>query len=104
MIRTSYAEEICAARLMLAGMKANADKLNKRGIDRENIAMLEDLINEVTALEAEQAALMARHKEKTAALQEKVVKISKIRGNNKKLVKIDFAKESWREFGIMDKQ
>lgn len=37
---------------MLAGMKANQDKLSKRGVDTEEINRLENAINMAAALDA----------------------------------------------------
>jgi hypothetical protein len=100
----TYAEELVSARLMLSGIKANTERLGKRGIDAAFITEFETAINEATALDAEQEVLMARRKEKTAALQEKINVIAKMNIIGKRMVKTDYAKESWREFGIMDQQ
>lgn len=52
------------------------------------------------ALDNEQEALKARQKEKTAALEKKMVELKKFDGDSKKTVKMKLPKESWKEFGI----
>lgn len=100
----SYADRIAAAKVMLAGLKANIDKLSKWGIDQEFLTQYEQVFNEATTLDNEQEALKARLKEKTAALDEKMGVLDKLGSNSKKIVKMQTAKEAWKEFGIADKQ
>lgn len=100
----SYADRITAAKVMLAGLKANIDKLSKWGIDQEFLAEYEQVYNEAASLDNEQEALKARLKEKTAALDQKMEVLDKLGGNSKKIVKMQTAKETWKEFGIADKK
>lgn len=100
--RTSYADEIAATKVMLSGLKANVDKLEKWGINSEHITAYEEVFQEVMALDNEQEALKARQKEKTAALEKKMAELKKFYGDSKKVVKMKLPKESWKEFGIED--
>lgn len=96
----SFADELLATQLMLAGLKANADLMIKRGIDTAFLTALEKVYQDATTLGNEQEALKARLKEKTAALNESVAAMQKKRGEARKLVKIELPRESWKEFGI----
>lgn len=100
--RTSYADEIAATKVMLSGLKANTDKLEKWGINAEHIASYEGIFQEAMALDNDQEALKARQKEKTVALDGKLVELRKFYGDSKKMVKMKLPKESWKEFGIED--
>jgi hypothetical protein len=60
--------------------------------------------NNALSLDNEQESLKAKLKEKTAALDGEVDKMQKMRGEVKKIVKIEIPQESWRGFGIGDKR
>ncbi|HEX3047061.1 MAG TPA: hypothetical protein VHY08_20075 [Bacillota bacterium] len=104
MAKNTYVEELDSARRMLSGMKSNTSHLTKHGIDENFIIQFERAINEATALNAEQKAFLIRPKAKIIALQKRVSVISKLTATSKKLVKLDYPKESWCEFGIMDQR
>lgn len=89
---------------MLAGLKANTDKLSKWGIDSQFITEFEQVYNEAVTLDNEQEALKARLKEKTADLDQKLDVLDKLGSNSKKIVKMQTPKESWKEYGIEDKR
>jgi len=101
---SSYADEIAATKVMLAGLKSHTEELGKRGITTEFITRFEGIYQEVLALDNEQEALKSRIKEKTAVLGVKSEEMKKLRADSRKLVKMDMPQESWKEFGIEDRQ
>lgn len=104
MKNTSFADEVAATKVLLAGLKSNLERLRKRGIDAAFIAELEEIYNQVLILDNEQEALKARLKEKTSALEEQIGAIQKYKSEARKVVKLEMPQESWREFGITDKK
>jgi hypothetical protein len=102
MAKNTYTEALASARRMLSGMKANPERLNKHGIDENFIIQFERAINEASALNAEPKPFLIRPKAKTIALRKRVSVISKVTAASQKLIKLDYPKEFWRQFGIMD--
>jgi hypothetical protein len=96
----SFADKIEGIHLMLGGLANNTDKLAKRGVSPEFITAFTTAYNEVLALDREQAALIARQKEKTLAINEKLDDTMEYYREARKIVKLDFPQESWKEFGI----
>jgi hypothetical protein len=104
MPKDSYAEEVAAIRIMLSGARAHMPQLSKRGIDPEFIIGFEADLSAMINLNNEQEALKARLKEKTAALEETTQSAKKKMSELRKMIKIELPQESWKEFGIEDKQ
>ncbi len=100
----SYANEINATKVMLAGLKANTERMSKRGVDAGFIGDLEEDYTESMTLDNDQEALKSRLKETTAALNDRIDRMRKKRSEARKLVKLEMPKESWKEFGIKDKR
>lgn len=65
---TTYAETLASANLITAGLRSNLDKVSKRGLDETFISGMEGTAKKVNDLNAEQEALKARLKDKTAEL------------------------------------
>ena len=101
-MKSSYADQINAARLMLNGLKNQGKVLAKRGLDDAFAANFDTVLAAAQKLDGEQEALKARLAEKTAELNAKLEEVAKAASEVKKLVKLDLAKESWKEFGISD--
>jgi seryl-tRNA synthetase len=99
----SYAEQINDTKVMLAGLKAQIERLGKRGVDNEFITGLEEIYNEVRAVDNDQEAMKARQKEISVLLREKMKELRKRYSLAKKVVKMEMPQESWKEFGIKDK-
>lgn len=101
-MKSSYADQINAARLLLNGLKNQGTVLAKRGLDDAFAAHFDTVLAAAQKLDGEQESLKARLAEKTAELAAKLEQVSKASAEVKKLVKLDFPKESWKEFGITD--
>jgi hypothetical protein len=81
------------------GLKGNGEKLARRGID---MAEFDGLYQKAQTLDNEQESLKAKLKSKTAELEEVMSKLELRMSEAKKIVKMDIAKENWKEFGITD--
>ena len=66
MSKNSYAEEINSAKVMISGLRSNAERLGKRGMNNEFIAKLEGAHKSALDLDNEQEDLKAKLKTKTA--------------------------------------
>lgn len=104
MSKNSYASEINAAKLMVAGLKAKSDRVAKRGISGDFTSKLDTLQSDARSLDNEQEALKSRLKEKTAELEKKMKEMKKMMSEANKAVKLEMEKESWKEFGISAKR
>lgn len=100
----SYADLVMAAKTMIAGLQSNQARLSKWGVSQTFLDEFTGIYREVLTLDNEQQALKSRLKEKTAAMNEGLTAMQKMYGTSKKLVKIEMARESWKEFGIPDIQ
>jgi len=101
-MKSSYADQINAARLLLGGLRNHATALARRGLDAAFTTNLDTLLTDAQTLNGEQEALKSRLAEKTTALNAKLDQLRKAASEVKKVAKLDLPKESWREFGITD--
>ena len=104
MSKPSYAEQISNAQVMVSGLKGNADKVARRGIDGAFVTSLDANVQSVTTLNNEQEKLKADLKAKTAQLDATLAELDKGLAEARKIVKLDFPQGQWREFGIEDKR
>ena len=104
MSKPTYAEQISNAQLMVAGLRAHATELTRRGLDETFTNKLETDRLASANLNNEQEKLKADLKTKTVALDTKLVEMEKAMAEAKKIVKLDFPVEQWKEFGILDKR
>ena len=100
----SYAEQISNVQVMMAGLKANQEKLEKRGITGEFILSLGSTLNSAIDKNSEQEKLKADLKSATAALDYTLSQMSKMMSEATKLVKLEMPQEQWKEFGIQAKR
>ena len=97
---TTYAETLAAAQLISAGMRANLDKLAKRGMDAGFIAGMDGSAQKVAELNAEQEALKTRLKVKTSELESALADLKSQISESKKVIKLALDKDYWKEFGV----
>lgn len=97
---TSYAETLAAAHLITAGLRANLDKLAKRGMDEAFVSGMEGTAKQLTDLNAEQEALKARLKGKTAEVDAAMTNLKGQISESKKVIKLALDSTSWKQFGI----
>jgi acyl-[acyl carrier protein]--UDP-N-acetylglucosamine O-acyltransferase len=99
----SIAEQLNRAGLMLAGLSAHAERLARRGIDREFIARLESRYRQLEEYHSEQQACKARWMEQTELRRGVQAEVDALCREARKMVKVELPPESWREFGITDR-
>ena len=104
MSKPSYAEQISGAQVMVAGLRANAGQVNRRGIDDQFINKLDSDRLSAATLNDQQERLKAELKTKTAELDAKMAEMEKGVTEAKKIVKLDFPQDQWKQFGIEDKR
>ncbi len=104
MSRKTYAESINAAEVMSAGLKNNAERVAKRGLDTAFTTDLNAGLQNAIKLNSEQEKLKADLKQKTAELDAQMSALSAKLSEARSTVKIEFPKEQWKEFGIEAKR
>jgi len=104
MSKPSYAEQISGAQVMVAGLRGNAAQVNRRGIDDQFINKLDSDRLTAATLNDQQEKLKADLKSKTAELDAKMAEMGKELAEAKKIVKLDFPQDQWKQFGIEDKR
>jgi hypothetical protein len=98
--KSSFAEQINSVRVMVSGLKSNSDRIAKRGFGNEKVDKLSLLQQTAMLLDNEQEALKSRLKEKTVQVEGTMKEMEALMSEAKKVVKLEMAKESWKEFGI----
>ena len=104
MSKPTYAEQISGAQVMVAGLRGNATQVNRRGIDDQFINRLDSDRLTAATLNDQQEKLKADLKSKTAELDAKMAEMEKGVTEAKKIVKLDFPQDQWKQFGIEDKR
>lgn len=104
MTKMSFSETVNSGKLMASALQANAEAVAKRGIDAEFIATLNTTLGNIERLNAEQEALKASLKAKTAELEAELATLNKMYSEAKKVVKLAMDKVRWIEFGITDQR
>lgn len=102
--KRTYAEILNRAKLMIAGMQTHAEELTKRGIDAGFIAGMQTNASNLEKTNAEQEALKANLKTKTAEFDAYYLEMQKTMAEAKKLIKLTIPQSGWIEFGITDKR
>ncbi|HEY5508389.1 MAG TPA: hypothetical protein VIK29_06945 [Paludibacter sp.] len=100
MPKTSYAEQISKAQVMLAGLKSNAAQVARRGLDDAFLTKLEASRILAATLNDDQERLKADLKTKTAQLDATLAELEAMVSESQKIVKMDIDKDRWKEFGI----
>ena len=102
--KQSLAEVLLRTKNLSEGLKANADIMNKRGIDNNFIKSIDDLQTECIGLNHEQEVIKASLKTKTEFLESRLKELNTLVSEARKLVKIAIPQAKWKEFGIDDKR
>ena len=104
MATKTYAKKISDAQVMVSSLRANAAQVGRRGIDEEFTNKLEADQQLAVVLNNEQEKLKADLISKTAELDAKIAEVEKFMAEAKKVVKLEYPKTQWKEFGIEDKR
>jgi len=100
----TYADNINQTTVMISGLRNNSERAKKRGLDSSFVQGLETDLNEVRNLNNDQESIKAKLKAATDALNKKMESMNKKLDEAKKVVKLEFDKTQWKEFGITDKR
>ncbi|MGD2090529.1 MAG: hypothetical protein PVH61_30435 [Candidatus Aminicenantes bacterium] len=100
----SFGDKMNDVNVMITGLKGQIPRVSRRGINEEFINNLEVNMNDARELDTEQEKLKADLKTKTAQLNELVNTLNKLMDEAKRVVKLEFHQEEWKEFGITDKR
>lgn len=104
MSKPTYADRISKAQVMVAGLRANAALVNRRGLDEMFINRLDGDRLSAGTLNDQQEKLKGDLNLKTVELDAKMGEMDKEFAEAKKIVKMDFPQEQWKQFGIDDKR
>ena len=99
-----YSDQISDAQVMESGLRNNPERVSRRGLDEAFVNLLGTNRNDATTLNDEQEKLKAEKEMKTAELEAKLVELDVQMREARKVVKLEFPKEQWKEFGITDKR
>ncbi|UCH94184.1 MAG: hypothetical protein JSV88_28475 [Candidatus Aminicenantes bacterium] len=100
----SFGDKMNDVNVMVTGLRGQISRVSRRGINEEFINNLETNMNEARTLDTEQEKLKADLKKKTAKLDELVAVLNKMMDEAKRVVKLEFDQEEWKEFGVTDKR
>ena len=96
----TYAERLISAKNMIAGLSAHAGEVGKRGITQEVLDQMSGLYEKAAKLDDDRNALKARSQEATTQVEETMSDLENLCSNAKKIIRMDFAEETWPEFGF----
>ena len=104
MPKNSFAEIINDVQLMTSGLINNDAMAQQRGWIKAKSNHLSTMRTEALKLNDEQEKLKAELKMKTAELDAKMAEIKTFMIEARKVVKLGFPQEQWKEFGITSKR
>jgi hypothetical protein len=96
----TFAHRLNNAKNMLAGLTLHADQLSKRGITADSVTKANQLYDQTSTLQNERNSLKARCQEATVQAEQLMTELENFCSEAKKLVRIEFPKETWPEFGF----
>jgi hypothetical protein len=102
--KKSYAEQVSAAQVMLIGLKANQEALEKRGVTAEFITAFETLLADTIAANGRQEALSSERKAATVVLDDFLSQLAKVQSEATTMVKLEQPQANWQSFGITAKR
>jgi ATP-dependent Lon protease len=102
--KKAYATQISDAQVMTAGLTANLNLLQQRGMMPEFISKLQNDIHTAIEQNNAQEKLKADLKAATAALDKTLGEINNAMKEASKVVKLQMPQQQWKEFGIQAKK
>jgi hypothetical protein len=104
MPKKTYAENVSQAEVMIAGIRANQERFAKRGLGNDFPVDMEINLKDVRNFNNEQESIKAKLKTKTEELNTSMEALEGKIDEAKKVVKLEFDKSEWKQFGIDDKR
>ncbi len=102
MTNHTISERIRRTQNMLAGLLANAERMNKRGLDTQFVSEFTLAYQDTIDLDNSHEAAKAQMKVKTAEFHTQLRKTEEFYREAKKVIKLEIPQESWKQFGIYD--
>jgi TolA-binding protein len=100
----AFAEMMNCVKVMIAGLKANAEKLARRGVDQAFVDRMEKIYLEIATIDNEHEAIKAVLKTKTSELNARVDELYGLFQEAKKVIKLELPQEAWIGYGMADKK
>ena len=104
MNKHTISERMRRTQNMLAGLAANTERMNKRGLDTKFVSNFTLAYQESIDLDNSHEAAKAQMKAKTAEFHSQLNKTEEFYREAKKAVKLEMPQELWKQFGIYDQQ
>lgn len=99
-----YSDQIVKAQSLVYGLKRNLELLKSKGINKEFISKLEADNNLALSYDEENEKIKADLRAKARRANAKLNEIKAQVKAAKKIIKNDFDKSKWEQFGIADKR
>jgi hypothetical protein len=99
-----YSDQVAKTQLLLTGLKKNVELLKNKGINNEFISRLEADNRLAATYNDENDKLKADVRTKTRQANAKLNEVKRQVQEAKKVIKRDFEKTQWQDFGLQDKK
>jgi hypothetical protein len=100
--RKAFGVQMEKSDLLVSALANNKDRVARRGLDDEFITRFSERLDRINGLNRTQEKAKADLKRATAGIEREMVELRKEFSEAKKVVKLEFPCEDWREFGITD--
>lgn len=100
----SLAQTLHNGKILSGAMRANLTYLSKIGITEQSVEELDNMLEAVSAKDAEQEKIKAKLIAATAELNELTKQLNHLMQNAVKRVKVEVPTEQWKEYGIQAKK
>jgi hypothetical protein len=97
-----YSDYVGETQLLLTGLKKNVVQLKSKGIDEQFISKLESSNGKAATYNEECEKLKAEAKAKAKQANAQLDNVKQFVREAKRIIKRDFDKGKWHEFGISD--
>ncbi len=100
MFYKTFAHQLNQAKNLLEGLKANAERMVKRGITPEILARMAELLDRANQIETRRNGLKAQSQEATTEQEQVMGELNAICTEARKLVRIEMPEDTWPAFGF----
>jgi hypothetical protein len=100
----SIRAQLGRAEELMAGLDGHVAELSRRGIDAAFIARMNDCHARAVAAHNAKLAHLARMMEWNAERDHCLSELNDLYSEARKMIKVELAPETWREFGITDQR
>ena len=100
----TYSYQMDKAKVLVAGLRKNYERIKDQGIGLEELSALESAIGEGEKLNKEVERLHAETHEMISQANRQLIEVKDKAAEFKRIVKRCVDMEEWKEFGVMDKR